>query len=162
MATNQNRWMYNIDGASEPLRLLIPTKAGSTTAIKAGEMCKVGKTYAGYPTPVTSGDATAIVIAEEEQKSTDPERMLHYIIPRPGDVFEFALSAARAVVLGETLAVSNSETLAYAVSNVVARICATDNCPVPAEKSVTRRSVSRARVNFDDAASYWGMLTGNS
>lgn len=103
-----------------------------------------------------------LVVAQKEQKSDDVERMLPFIVPRPDDMFEFALSASRAVELGETFAISDSQTLAYATSNVVFRIADDCNQPEPEEESTTARTVSHARGYFDEQASYLAALTGNS
>lgn len=163
MATNKTPWQRNLEGAAEPLEVLMPVDAGASYPIKKGEICKVGINTAGRPAPVTAAtDVTQLVVAAEEQKSTDVARFIRFQVPRPGDVFEFDLSAARAVVLGETLAISDSQTLAYAVENVIARIASDHNCPEPEEKSVTRRSISHAEVVFDETASYFSELTGNS
>ena len=162
-AVNKAPWVKNLGGDEKPVRMLIPVDAGSSYAIKRGEICKIGKNTTGCAGPVTTAsDCTYIVIADEEQKSTDVARMMHFIVPRPEDVFEFALSAAFAVTLGQTYSISDSQTLAIGTSNILARIAGDENCPAPAEKSVTRRSLSYARVIIDLKASYWSALTGNS
>jgi len=165
MATNKSPWVRNLGGALAPLRMLLPVDAGSSYAIKRGEICKVGKNTAGRPGPVTAAtDTTSLVIADQEQKSDDVARFLPFIVPRPDDLFEFAASASRAFVLGDPLAISDSQTLAYtaAGTNAVARIADDSNCPLPEEKSVTRRSLSKAYVLIDEQASYFCQLSGNS
>ena len=165
-AVNRQPWVRNDGGDKKPLRILMPVDAGSSAPIKRGEICKVGENTSGRPAPVdATSDTTNLVIADAEQKSADAARMLPFIVPRPDDIFEFALNSSRAVVVGETYGLHSSDmsfTLAYATSNVVAR-CASDfNCPEPEEKSVTRRSVSHVQVRFDEQCSYYSELTGNS
>lgn len=165
MATNKYPYVRNLGGAPGPLRMLLPVDAGSSYAIKRGELCKVGKNTSGRPGPVTaSTDNTGLVIADQEQKSDDSARFLPFIVPRPDDVFEFSAYAARAFVLGDPLAISDSQTLAYtaAGTNAIARIADDSNCPLPEEKSVTRRSISKALVTIAEAASYFAQLSGNS
>ena len=164
MATNKYPYVRNLGGASGPLRMLLPVDAGSSYEIKRGELCKVGKNTATRPGPAASGDTSGLVIADQEQKAADPAPFLPFIVPRPDDVFEFAASAARAFVLGNTLAISDSQTLAYtaAGTNAIARIADDQNCPLPEEKSVTRRSISKALVMIDEQASYYAELSGNS
>ncbi len=167
-AVNRAPWSKDINGGREPLRILMPVDAGSSYAIKRGEICKVGLNTSDRPGPVTAAtDKTLLVIADQEQKSTDVARMIPFIVPRPGDVFEFAISAARAVVFGDNFAIHSStpsQTLAYtaAGTNLVARQASDHNCPEPEEKSVTRRPVSFAQVVFDEQASFFAQISGNS
>lgn len=162
MPTNKSPFLKSDSGALNPKVVLLPVQAGATQAIKAGEICQYGK-VAGYAAPVDAAtDTTMLVVAQKEQKSDDVERMLPFIVPRPDDMFEFALSANRAVELGETFAISDSQTLAYATSNVVFRIADDCNQPEPEEESTTARTVSHARGYFDEQASYLAALTGNS
>jgi len=164
MATNKYPWFKSMGGDIKPLILRILVAAGSTAAIKRGEICKVGKSTARTAAPATSGDTSALVIANQEQKADDVARYMEFIVPRPEDVFEFPLAAARAVVVGDPLAISDSETLAYtaAGTNAVARVCGDENTPRPEEKSVTLRSLTNVRVAFDEQASYFGEISGNS
>ncbi len=162
MAVNLYPWVKNLEGG-DPTRLLLPVQAGSTATIKRGEICKMGENAAGYMAPVdAANDTTGLAIADQEQKSDDVERMIYFIIPKPGDIFEFEMTAARAVAYGETFAISTSQKLAYATSNVVFRSGDDSNYPEPEEKSITKRSVSHVRGSFDEQASYYLELTGNS
>jgi len=161
MAVNAKRWLRDDAGSEKPLRILLPVAAGSTDTIKRGEICTDNS---GVWHPGVSGDTTTVVIADQEQKSDDVARHLWFIVPRPLDVFEFALSAARAVGYGDPLAISDSETLAYtaAGTNAIARACDNSNRPLPADESTTNRSVSYVQCHIDEQASYITQLTGNS
>ena len=160
MATNKSPWRMNVGGDNKPFRVLLPVAAGSSQAIKRGEIC----TYSwasDAATPASAGNS-ALVIADREQKADDKARMIEFIVPRPDDVFEFDLASAAAHRLGDTFAISDSQTLAASSSNVCARQAGDDHCPNPSENDVTRRTKGTAHVLFDPGVSYWAVINGNS
>lgn len=147
----------NKDGVPSIVRL--PVQAGSTQAIKIGEICVYNKT-ASYVVPISavSDFIYAILIAREEQKSTDSARMLEFYSLHPDDEFEFALSASRSLALGDRfiLNASNSQQLVY--SATAYPICrSVDDGHYP-ETGTTIRTQSYARVSFNVACSYWGLI----
>ena len=165
MATNKAPWVRNLGGAAQPFRILVAVAAGSSQAIKKGEICKIsnpGQSNEAAAPVSGASDNTNLVVCDREQKADDKARMIEFIVPRPDDEFEFALDSARAVAVGETFAISDSETLTYATSNVVARQSSDQNAPNPSENDTTRRSASKAHVCFAEGASYWAAINGNS
>lgn len=133
MATNQTPWIGNLDGAGNPLLMPGLVQAGSTQAIKRGELCTWNET-AGYFVPVNAvaDNAYSLAIAAEEQKAADAARYMRFYMPRQGDVFEFALAAAAAVALGDalTLTASQSQQLTRDVDGALAAVSVTaDNYP---------------------------------
>lgn len=161
MATNKSPWMLNLGGDEKPLRVLLPVAAGSSQAIKRGEICAFDPS-GDVAAPASAATDDDLVVCDQEQKADDPARMIYFIVPRPDDVFEFALDAARAAKLGETFAVSDSQTLTYEVTNVQFRQATDQNYPLPSEESTTRRSVSYVHVTVDEGVSYWAAINGNS
>ena len=133
MAVNKSPWLYNIHGAVEPLIKPMNAAAGSTRTFKRGEIL----TYNENTGVVTAVDAVAdaaysLVIAAEEQKSTDAARYVPCYMLRDGDVFEFTLAAAASVAYGNglTLTASQSQQLTVDVDGVaVAVSVGTDNVP---------------------------------
>lgn len=161
MADNQGPWLKHLGGDDKPVRLLLPAAAGSTRVLKRGEMASMAT---GTLVACVAGAVTKLVIIDQEQKATDVARHIYCIIPRPDDLFDFPLSAARANEPGDPFKVSDSETLTYdaAGTNLVARSNDNSNRPLPEENSTTQRSHMYAQVMFDEQVSYWSQLTGNS
>lgn len=155
MATNKSPWVRNIFGADQPLIILGLVQAGSTQAIKKGEICTFNET-SGYFIPV---DAAAdyiysLAISNEEQKAADSARYMEFIAIREGDVFEFQLDAARQAAYGDCLELtaSDSQKLTYdADGNGVAFVVGRQNYP---ETGTTLRNISYAEVSFHPEFSY--------
>lgn len=153
MAVNKYPWVRNLHGAAASLIIMGKVQAGSTQAIKRGEICTFNET-SGYFIPAdAAGDFIySLAIANQEQKSDDLERYIEFIAIREGDVFEFALSAARAIAYGDALEISDSQTLAYdADGNGIAFSVDRANYP---ETGTTLRNVSYAGVCFHPEFSY--------
>ncbi len=156
MAENKAPWMKNLDGAIAPLIMPGKVQAGSTQAIKRGELCVYDET-SGYFVPLNAvADARySLAIAAEEQKSDDAARYMAFFMPREGDVFEFALSAAAAVALGDALipVASQSQQLARDVDGtIIAVSVGTDNIP---EVGTTLTSKSYAQAVIHPEYSYY-------
>jgi len=163
MAVNNDPFCYtrNKDGLPVVFKGLV--QAGSTQAIKVGEICTWDETT-GYFVPV---DAVAdsrymLAIAKEEQKATGrgeltASRYIDFYALHPDDVFEFELAAARSLALGDpfTLTASNSQKLTYANGDFAVAICVDDN-HYPQEEDTTIRNQSYARVSFNPAVTWWG------
>jgi len=101
-ATNISVWAYNIGGASEPFRVKGLVQAGSTQAIKKGELCTWNET-SGYWQPISAAADIYYLLAfadEEISSITAPAaRYSTFIVPRPDDVFSIELAAAASIAL---------------------------------------------------------------
>jgi len=162
MAQNLWTWVRNIDGATEPWTLRAKFQAGATQAIKIGEILEyTGATNTAF-VPIdsdynmaTSGD---LAIAAEEVQSGDLAGYYNVIVPRPGDVFRYALAAAGASAYGTALYYSASQALTItAGTNIIAYIAGTDHYPERqghaakgdfADRGTTIKTVSYALVSF--------------
>ncbi len=173
MATNNVRWIENIEsGAPEPLIRLGLFQAGSTQAIKRGELLELtgdGNT-AFVPLDSDFQMDGHIAIANEEIKDGDRAGYYEIIIPRPGDVFEFALAAASALVAGTALYYSSSEAVtASAGANVLGWAVGFENYPqkqrhltddAAGDSGTTIANTSYARMTIARCASYFTKLQG--
>jgi len=144
-------------------------QAGSTQAIKIGEICTWDETT-GYFVPV---DAVAdhryiLAIAKEEQKSSGraeltASRYIEFYSLDPADQFEFELDAARSLALGDpfTLTASNSQKLT-AGAGAFAVAINVDDGHYPQEEDTTIRNRSYAIVSFNPSISWWGYRLNQS
>ena len=166
MATNRNVWIRNLFGASEPFIMLGLFQAGSTKAIKRGEILEKTAVTNTRWVPMDSDFAGAanVAVANEEIKSGDRAGYYEIMVPRPGDVFRFELAAAAAVTVGTAYYWSDSETLKSSGTNVLAYVAGQDNYPdkqghlsddASSDSGETIRSVSYADFIFKEAVSYW-------
>ena len=97
MASNQQRWIKDFYGATEPLRFLGLFQAGSTQAIKRGELLEyTGDSNTAWVPMDSDHDMTTygISVAAEEIKSGDLAGYYDVFLPRPGDVWEYDLATA--------------------------------------------------------------------
>ena len=155
-AVNLYPWVRNLNGTDKPLILPGKVQAGSTAAIKRGEICTFNET-SGYfiPANAVADSQYSLAIANEEQKSTDLERYMEFIMLRKEDVFEIALAAAAQVAVGTgyTLSASDSQKLtASTTAFQVARSVGRANYP---ESGTTLLSISKAEVVFNPEVSYF-------
>lgn len=163
MAVNKDPFVRtkNKDGLPSITRLLV--QAGTTQAIKIGEICAFNKT-AGYVTPIDAevDFVYALVIAREEQKAADAARFIEFYDLDPHDEFEFILDAARTLAVGErfVLTASYSQILTYSATKYPVARCVDDG-HYPEEGS-TIRSQTYARVSFNPACTYWGLIKNGS
>jgi len=170
MATNQMRWVGNLDGASEPRVMLGKFQAGATQAIKRGELLELtGDTNTAWvPLDSDFGMNSNVAIANEEIKSGDRAGYYEIIVPRPGDIFEFDLAAAGNDGAGTAVYYSDSETVTVtAGSNVLGYIVGQEHYPdkqghltddASGDAGTTIRSVSKARIAIKAACSYYSAL----
>lgn len=160
MAVNKDPFIRSRskDGLPKVFRGLV--RAGSTQAIKIGEICALNKT-AGYFTPITvvNDFIYALAISREEQKSDDLERYIEFYALAPEDEFEFQIDAARALALGDTflLTVSDSQKLTYSATGFPVARCVDDG-HYPQKTDTTIRNRSYAVVSFNPACTYWGLV----
>lgn len=147
----------NKDGLPSITRMLV--QAGSSQEILIGEVCAFNKT-AGYVTPIDaeSDFVYALLIAREEQKAADSARFIEFYDLHADDEFEFELNAARTLAVGDrfVLTASYSQILTYsAIKYPVARCIDDGHYP---ETGSTIRTQSYARVVFNPACTYWGLI----
>ena len=162
-AVNKDPFVYSKskDGKPSVFRGLV--QAGSSAAIKIGEICTWNETT-GYFIPVNAvaDHRYPLTIAKEEQKSSGrgeltASRYIEFYSLDPNDVFEFQIAAAAAVELGTpyTLTASDSQKLTAAAGDFAVAINVDDG-HYPQEEDTTIRNISYARVSFNPAVSWWG------
>jgi len=169
MATNKDPFVYSNrkDGKAHMFKGLV--QAGSTQAIKRGEICTWNETT-GYFVPI---DAVAdfrypLAIAAEEQKSSGrhelvASRYIEFYSLHPEDVFEFELAAARSLAVGDpfTLTATTTQKLTYGSGAFCVAHCVSDH-HYPQEEDTTIRNQTHALVSFNPAVSYWGFRFGKA
>lgn len=123
-AANKDRWRGNLYGATEPMIQRFKVAAGSSQAIKMGEICKIDASDDNVTIVTgTTDNLHALLVAAEEQESGDSARFMKFYVPRPGDFFEFDLDSATAVKWGDELQIHSSDstfTLAVSTTDAVA------------------------------------------
>jgi predicted RecA/RadA family phage recombinase len=166
MATNKLRWIRNLNGAPGPLVMLGLFKAGSTQAIKRGEILEFTNDWV----PIDSDFAmdSEICVAHEEIKAGDRAGYYEIIVPRPGDVFEFDLATAGATAVGTALYYSSSEAVTVSAgSNIIGYAVGQEHFPqkqghladdASGDAGVTIKSISVVRMVFTRAASLWSLF----
>ena len=165
MASNKVRWIKNLFGAAEPLVMYGLFQAGATQAVKRGEiLSKTADTNTRFE-PVgadVAGNAN-IAIANEEIKAGDRAGYYEIVVPRLGDVFEFALDTAAATAVGAALKSATSETLSATGSNALAYACGQEHYPqkqghvtddASPDSGETIRVQSTVLVTFKEAVSH--------
>lgn len=147
----------NKDGKAHKFHGLV--QAGSSQAIKCGELCCFDKTASNWVPVSAAGDFIyPLAISAEEQTAADLARFIEFYSLHPDDVFEFVLAAARALALGDafTVTASDSQKLTYTATGFP--ICrSVDDGHYP-ETGTTIRNQSYVRVSFSKHASAWGRL----
>jgi hypothetical protein len=127
MASNQQRWVFSLYGHKEPLILPGNFAAGTSVPIKRGELLELtGNTNTEWvPMDSDYGMAANVAIAACEIKDGDPAGYYPIIVPRDGDVFEFALDASDDLAQGTPLYWVSSESVTdTAGSNIIGHVVA--------------------------------------
>jgi len=168
-AVNKSPFVKNlISGSNEPLIMMGLFQAGATQAIKAGEILEfTGDTNSKFVPWDSDADITVgIAVAACEIKSGDRAGYYPIIVPRPGDVFEFALATAAATALGTSLYYSDSQTFAASGSHVMAFAAgdfhypeqghAADDASGDAGTTIKTRGI--VHVTFKISRSWWTVL----
>lgn len=163
-AVNQIRFVKNLMGDLAPFKF--PVKVAANSTIKRGELCKV---TAGVAAALAADEAMAgvIVISDAEYQTGDLAGYHDFIIPRPGDLFEFTLDAAAAPSPGASLYYNTSQILTpTAGTNVIANVC--DQSLLPKQGFQSRSPsydagttiLTKAQViaTIKAAVSYWAAL----
>ena len=169
MATNKATWVGNLDGATEPLIMLGKFKAGADQAIKRGELLELtGDTNTTWvPMDSDFDGAGNMAIANEEIKSGDRAGYYEIIVPRPGDVFEYAYDSATNPSAGDAVYWSDSQTVASSGTNGLGTVVGQEHYPdkqghladdASGDAGTTIRNTSYVRFTFDLTGSYYAAL----
>lgn len=155
MAVNKDPFVKNIYGAN---KLTFPgrVQAGSTQAIKRGEICTYDETTNYFiPVDAVADRRYSLAICDEEQKAADLERYVNFVALRPDDIFEFILNAAAQVALGDglELTASDSQKLTRDVDGDAVAF-SVDNTTYP-ETGTTLTNISYVQCVFNPVYSYW-------
>ena len=165
MAVNLQPYAKEVNGRSAWV-LNLPVAAGSSQTIKRGEICEISSSVW---TPITGDDAftAELAVAFHEIKATSLAGYYPFIIPRPGDLFEFQLAAAAAAARGANLFYSTSQVLATSGSNTfgdvvdhagVPRQQGNNDVGDPADRGSTIASASFVLMTFKASTSYYAAL----
>lgn len=170
MAKNAARWVGNLYGLKAPLIMIGLFQAGSTQAIKRGEILeKTADTNTRW-VPIDSDFSMAanVAIANEEIKNGDLAGYYEIIVPRPGDIFEFELAAASAVAQGTALYYSSSEKVTVSAgTNILGNAVGQEHYPLKQghladdagpDRGETIRSTTHVRMTFQKSNSYYAAL----
>lgn len=169
MATNKQAWVRDLLGSPQPLVMFGLFQAGATQAIKRGEILERTAGGATQWVPIDSDFVmdSDIAVANEEIKSGDLAGYYEIIVPRPGDVFSFALAAAGASIVSTALYYSDSQTVTItAGTTIIGRIAGNWHYPrqghasdsaVP-DQGTTLRTVSTCEMVFREAVSYYSLF----
>lgn len=165
-ASNKSPWVKNLLGRTGPLKRPILCLAGASQAIKRGEICDISS---GHAVPLASDkDMTAgiIVIADSEVASGDLAGYREFIVPVPGDLFEFALASATNPAQGASVYFSDSQTVATSGTHALGVVCDESIVPIQGFQSVspspdagsTALTTGKVLVTIAKANAYWSQL----
>uniref|UniRef100_A0A6H1ZMD8 Uncharacterized protein n=1 Tax=viral metagenome TaxID=1070528 RepID=A0A6H1ZMD8_9ZZZZ len=163
MATNKDPFVYSRNKDGKPVMFKGLVQAGSTQAIKRGELCTWNETT-GYFIPVNAvaDHRYWLAIAAEEQKASGRHeltaiRYIDFYALHPNDIFEFALAAAAAIAYGDpyTLTAADSQKLTAAAGAFAVAISVGDG-NYPQEEDTTLRNQSYGLFSFNPAVTWWG------
>ena len=174
MATNHHvRWVGNLNGQTRPMIYRALFQAGATQAIKAGELLEfTGNSFAAFAPLDSDFDMSGgdVAIANEEIKSGDRAGYYEVIVPRPGDVFEYELSAAAATTFGSELFFNSSEKVATSGTNVLGIAVGQEHYPqkqghladdAAGDAGTTVKSTTHIRMTICERNSYFSRLVQN-
>ena len=171
MASNNTRWVGNINGATEPYSYLALFQTGATQAIKRGEILEFSATTNTQFVPIDSDfdmSDGAIAIAAEEVKSGDRAGYYRVHLPRPGDLWEFDLASASAITFGTPLYYSSSEAVTTTAGvNLLGHAAGQANYPLKQghladdaslDTTTTVKSTSTVIMTFSESNSYYSRI----
>lgn len=170
MPTNKSPFVCNlITGDTSPLIMPGLFQAGSTQAIKRGEILEfTGDTNSKWVPWDSDADITVgIAVAHEEIKSGDYAGYYGIIVPRPGDVFRFALDSANNPAMGTALYYSDSQTVSESGSHIMGWVAPpVDHYPMQGhaaddaspDEGTTLRTVPSVNMTFKISRSWWTLL----
>jgi hypothetical protein len=149
------------------MRLLF--QAGGTQAIEYGEILEfTGNTNTAL-VPIDSDFLMSghIAIANQDIISGDRAGYYEVIIPRPDDVFEFALATAGATAVGQRLYYSSSEAVTTTGTHILGNAVGLSHYPdlqgrltkgATGDAGVTISSYAYVQMTFAQSASYYSRL----
>ncbi len=167
MAVNLAPYKRSLFSQQKPLVMLLPVAAGSTTAIKRGEVCELS---GGVFTPITGDDdftSGVLAICDHEITSSHQAGYYPFVVPRPGDLFEFELAAAAAAARGAALYYSTSQVLATSGTNTLGDVVDHSGFPLQqgnadvgdvADRGSTVGSANRVLMTIKASCSYYSQL----
>lgn len=170
MTANKSPFIGNlITGDTHPLIVPGLFQAGATQAVKAGEILEfTGDTNSKWvPWDSDADITTGIAVAHQEIKSGDRAGYYPIIVPRPGDVFEFAIDTANNPAMGTALYYSDSQTVSESGSHIMGWVAGWDHYPYPQghladdaspDQGTTLRNTSYVQMTFKISRSWWTIL----
>jgi len=163
-AVNKDPFIRTKNKDGLPNLFMGKVQAGTTQAIKVGEICAYNKT-AGYWVPVSAvaDFIYALAIAKEEQKAADLARYITFYSLGPNDEFEFELAAARSLALGDNFILTASDSQKLTYSATAFPVCSAVDFGHYPEIGTTIPNQSYATVIFNPAVTHYGLISpGNS
>ena len=169
MATPRPRFLRNLGGATQPLVMLGLFQAGGTQAIEFGEILELtGDTNTAF-VPIDSDFLMYGHIAIANQDIIDGDRAGYYeiMVPRPDDVFEFALATAGQTAVGQRLYYSSSEAVTTTGTHILGNAVGQSHYPdrqgrltkgATGNAGVTISSYAYVQMTFAQGASYYSRL----
>lgn len=168
-AVNKSPFLYNlITGSTQPLIVPGLFQAGSTQAIKRGEILEfTGDTNSKWVPLDSDADITVgLAVAAEEIKSGDRAGYYGIIVPRPGDVFEFGIATAAGTLMGAELYFSDSQTMAASGSNIYGYAVGYAHYPLQGHAAddasgdvgTTVRSIATVQMVFKKSRSWFAIM----
>ena len=166
----KNAWVANLYGHGGPFKFPGKFQAGATQAIFKGELIKLS---GGNWVPMSTDTAMSaiVAIADCDIKSGDLAGYYPIIVPRPGDVFEFALDASTTTTIGQALYVYGSgigsQTVTATVgTNILGHVVDSSVIPMQGHASVspgldagtTLLARSQIRMTIKASCSYFAAL----
>lgn len=132
MATNMTVWVGNAYGHQEPLIMLGAFQAGSTQAIKRGEILSLTGDSNTKWEPISSDLSAAanLAIAACEIKAGDRAGYYPIMVPRPGDIFEYPVATAAATAVGTAMTYSTSQQLTTGGTYAILYACGQEHYPL--------------------------------
>jgi len=173
MATNHVRWVGNINGATEPMTYKGLFQAGSTAAVKRGELLEFtgDSNTAWVPMDSDFEMDGNVAVAAEEIKAGDRAGYYNVYIPRPGDLWEYPLASAAATEYGSALYYSSSEAVTTSGTYVLGYAVGQEHYPdhqghladdAGGDAGSTVRSTSYIRMTIRPEASLYSKLVGKA
>lgn len=166
MPVNLQPFAKSMFGPQAPFRLLLPVAAGSGQAIKRGEICEISSSV-WAPISSDASFTAELAVCDHEIVAESKAGYYPFIIPRPGDMFEFELAAAAAAARGADLYYSTSQVLTTSGNNSLGDVV--DHSGIPrqqgkadvgdvADRTSTILSAGFVLMTFKASTSYYAAL----
>jgi len=169
---SQSSWRYNMNGAKEPLYYYGLFAAGSSQAIVEGDILEFtgGGNTQWVPIDSDFDYDGNIAVAAEKVKAGDLAGYYKIIVPRPGDVFEYALASGSALAYGTAMTYHGTQSVTTGGSHTLATATGQGHYPNKQghlaagdlfDSGVTIRSTDTVEMVFAETASLWNKLCGD-